>query len=201
MVPACGLWVVTVPRYMLRGVWVRFDDFNAAPMADYLHDANCLTVEGIDAEETSAAVSGLSGSLVFIQLEKADFKLRVHLPDGSYDYINVVRWQFPLTHAMVRTAMSSQGRTFAKGVLADLRRNGGMTNDIWWLNVYVILSRATRMDFLLLIGLDEKVKTLLENGPPDYVREKIRQLHSKAADFEATVEALAGSFGMALPHR
>ena len=196
MVPACGLWVVTVPRYMLRGVWVRFDDFDAAPMGDYLRDY----LQESDAEDASAAVTALSGSLVFIQLEKADFKLRVHLPDGSYDYINVLRWQFPLTHAMVRTAMSSQGLTFAKGVLADLRRNGGMTNDIWWLNVYVILSRATRMDLLLLIGLDEKVKALLENGPPDYVREKIRQLHSKAADFEGTVEALAGRFGMALPH-
>ncbi len=199
MVPACGLWVVTVARYMLRGVWVHFDDFDATPMGGYLQEMDCLTVEDKNTEDPSAAVTALSGSLVFIQLEKADFKLRVHLPDGSYDYINVLRWQFPLTHAMVRTAMSSQGLTFAKGVLADLRRNGGMTNDIWWLNVYVILSRATRMDFLLLIGLDEKVKTLLENGPPDYVREKIRQLQSKAADFEATVEALAGSFGMALP--
>ena len=176
---------------MLRGVWVRFDDFDAAPMGDYLRDY----LQESDAEDASAAVTALSGSLVFIQLEKADFKLRVHLPDGSYDYINVLRWQFPLTHAMVRTAMSSQGLTFAKGVLADLRRNGGMTNDIWWLNVYVILSRATRMDFLLLIGLDEKVKTLLENGPPDYVRDKIRQLQSKAAMFEDTIEARARTLG------
>ncbi len=184
---------------MLRGVWARFDDFDTAPIADYLRTTGCLTVDEIDAEERSAAVAALSGSLVFIQLEKADFKLRVHLPDGSYDYINVVRWQFPLTHAMIRTAMSSQGLTFANGVVADLRRTGGMTNDIWWLNIYVMLSRATRMDLLLLLGLDDKVKTLLEDGPPDYVREKIRQLQSKAADSEATIEALAGSFGMALP--
>ena len=93
---------------------------------------DCLTVDKTDAAEASAAVAALSGSLVFIQLEKDDFELRVHLPDGSDDYINVVRWQFPLTHAMIRTAMSSQGLTFANGVVADLRRTGGMTDDIWF---------------------------------------------------------------------
>ena len=169
------------------------------PDSAVLAGTECLTVDKTDAEERSAAVAALSGSLVFIQLEKADFKLRVHLPDNSYDYINVVRWQFPLTHAMIRTAMSSQGLTFANGVLADLRRTGGMTDDIWWLNVYVMLSRATRMDLLLLLGLDDRVKALLENGPPDYIREKIRQLQSKAAASQAPIEALAGSFGMALP--
>jgi len=64
--------------------------------------------------------------------------------------------------------MSSQGLTFPSGVVADLRRNGGMTDDIWWLNVYVMLSRATKLDLLLLLGLDEKVKTLLTQGPPKY---------------------------------
>ena len=91
---------------------------------------------------------------------------------GSDDYINGVRWQFPLTHAMIWTAMSSQGLTFANGVVADVRWTGGMTDDIRWLNVYVMLLRATRMDLLLLLGLDEKVKAVLENGPPDYVRQK-----------------------------
>ena len=81
---------------------------------------------------------------------------------------------------MVRTAMSSQGLTFPGGVVADLRRNGGMTDDIWWLNVYVMLSRATRLDLLLLLGLDAKVKALFEQGPPAYVRDKVAQLRAKA---------------------
>ena len=35
--------------------------------------------------------------------------------------------------SLVRTAMSSQGLTFNGGVVADLRRAGGMDNGIWWL--------------------------------------------------------------------
>ena len=80
--------------------------------------------------------------LVYVRLEKADFNLPIHLPDGSRESIHVTRWNVPLTHAMVRTAMSSQGLTFNGGVIADLRRAGGMADDIWWLNIYVMLSRA-----------------------------------------------------------
>ena len=94
-------------KYMLRGIWVRFDDFDAAPMAEYLCKSKSLSSDGTDSDQACAAIKALAGSLVFVQLQKADFKLRVHLPDDSYDSVSVVRWQFPLTHAMVRTAMSS----------------------------------------------------------------------------------------------
>lgn len=184
---------------MLRGIWVRIDNFDRAPLADYLLTSACLSADTSDPDDVHAAVAALSGSLVYIQLEKADFKIRIHLPDDRYESVSVVRWQFPLTHAMVRTAMSSQGRTFPKGVVADLRRTGGMTDDIWWLNIYVILSRATRMDNLLLLGLDDNVQALLEKGPPTYVREKIIELQRKAIETMPALEDLARKFGIALP--
>ncbi len=185
--------------YMLRGIWVRFDDFDDAPLADYLQASDCLSVHGRDGNDAATAMAALAGSLVYVQLEKAEFNIPVHLPDGSDESVSVVCWQFPLTHAVVRTAMSSRGLTLPGGVVADLRRTGGMKDDIWWLNVYVILSRATRIDHLLLLGLGDNVKSLLERGPPPYAPEKIKQLRAKAVAAEAAVEHLARKLRITLP--
>ena len=64
------------------------------------------------AVDADSQVSIDAAALVYIKLEKAAFNLPVHLPDGSSESIHVTRWNLPLSHAMVRTAMSSQGLTF-----------------------------------------------------------------------------------------
>ena len=100
---------------------------------------------------------------------------------------------------MVRTAMSSQGLTFKSGVIADLRRAGGVMNDIWWLNVYVMLSRARKLDNLILVGLTPQIRELLEAGPPPYIRDRIKALQAKAARTMRDAVQLASEMGLALP--
>ena len=140
-----------------------------------------------------------AAGLVYIKLEKAAFNLPVHLPDGSSESIHVTRWNLPLTHAMVRTAMSSQGLTFNGGVLADLRRAGGMENDIWWLNVYVMLSRARKLDNLILVGLTPQIRALLEAGPPAYIRQKTQTLQAKSRSTLRHAERLASEMKISIP--
>ena len=180
-------------KYMLRGIWVSFDDFEDAPLAkEMLSYVNCAEQSDEKAEEEA---KDFAGGLVYVQLEQTHFIMK----EGNYRGIAVTRWQFPLTHAMVRTAMSAQGLTFPDGVVADLRRQGGMTDDIWWLNVYVILSRATSLKNLLLLGLTNKVKELLEAGPPEYVRKKIQTLQRKAAATKERAAERAKEFHFTLP--
>ena len=100
---------------------------------------------------------------------------------------------------MVCTAMSSQGLTFNKGVIADLRRAGGMTDYIWWLNVYVMLSRARKLENLILVGLSAKVGELFEAGPPAYIREQIKALQAKAARTKRSAEQTARDLGLHVP--
>ena len=178
-------------EFMPLGVWVLFDKFHTAPLESFT--SGCRLQD----EDPDVAID--PSGLVYIQLEKADFSLPVHLPDGSYESIHVLRWNLPLTHAMVRTAMSSQGLTFNKGVIVDLRRAGGMTDDIWWLNVYVMLSRARKLENLILVGLTAKVRELLEAGPPAYIREQIKALQAKAARAQRSVEQTARDMGLQLP--
>ena len=40
--------------------------------------------------------------------------------------------------------------------MVDLRRGGGLTDDDWWLNIYVMLSRARRLENILLLGTQDR---------------------------------------------
>ena len=154
--------------YMPLGVWVAIDDFHKAPLQS-------LTIKFIATKTGSDQLINPAG-LVYVRLEKADFSLPINLPDGSRESIHVIRWNVPLTHAMVRIAMSSQGLTFNGGVIVDLHRAGGMADDMWWLNIYVMLSRARKLENIILIGLTPQLKELLEAGPPAYIRVQIKAL-------------------------
>ena len=177
--------------HMPYGVWVLFDKFHSAPLETFT--SGCVAADG----DPDGAIDFCG--LVYIQLEKADFSLPLHLPDGSRESIHVTRWNLPLTHAMVRTAMSSQGLTFKKGVIADLRRAGGMANGIWWLNVYVMLSRSKKLDNLILVGLTANARELFEAGPPAYIRQQTKALQAKAARTTLSVEQTARDMGLFVP--
>ena len=68
--------------------------------------------------------------MIFLELAGAEFKSDVNV-DGELLPMQVVRWQFPLTHGKVRTAFSAQCWTLEGGVIADLRRAGGLQDDDW----------------------------------------------------------------------
>ena len=87
----------------------------------------------------------------------------------------VTRRQVPLASALDRTVQSSQGLTFRKGVLADLGCLAGANRDDHWLSVYVMLSRATSLDDLLLLRLPDL--SFFGQGPPPYLREFLEMLH------------------------
>ena len=132
---------------------------------------------------------------VYVQTVKADWNVDVTMPNGERENIHVVRWQLPLTHAQVRTAMSSQGLTFPRGVLADVRKKGNMDDDIWWLNLYVMLSRARKLSSLILIGLTDDVRKLMEIGPRKYIRFQMQRLQDKANSSMREAETLAKTMG------
>ena len=74
-----------------------------------------------------------------------------------------------------------------KGVLVDLRRAGGLEDDDWWLAIYVMLTRARKLENLILLGMTDQVEDLLRRGPPAYLRELTDKLEAKGA---STLERL-----------
>ena len=119
-------------------------------------------------------------TLFFVELMHADFKIDLKIGEEN-EKIEVIRWQFPLLHGMLHTAYSAQGLILDGGVLVDLRCAGGLEDDDWWLAIYIMLTRARKLENLILLGMIDQVEDLLRRGPPAYLRELTDKLETKGA--------------------
>ena len=164
------------PDYMAKGIWVKLLKGKNSPMEDALLQTWEEKFQNVADHTTDAK------TLFFVVEFKIDLKL-----GEETEKIEVIRWQLPLLHGMLRTAYSAQGLTLDGGVLVDLRRGGGLEDADWWLAIYVMLTRARKLKNLILLGLTEQVEELLRKGSPTYLRELTDKLESKAA---STLERL-----------
>ena len=163
-----------VPEYMAKGIWVKLLKGKSSPMEDALLKTWEEQFENVFDHADDAK------KLFFVELMHAEFKIDLKIGDDN-EKIEVIRWQFPLLHGMLRTAYSAQGLTLDGGVLVDLRRAGGLEDDDWWLAIYVMLTRARKLENLILLGFTEQVEDLLRRGPPTYLRALTDKLEAKAA--------------------
>ena len=168
------------PDYMAKGIWVKLLKGKNSPMEDALLQTWEEKFQNVADHTTDAK------TLFFVELVHAEFKIDLKLGEET-EKIEVIRWQFPLLHGMLRTAYSAQGLTLDGGVLVDLRRGGGLEDADWWLAIYVMLTRARELKNLILLGFTEQVEELLRKGPPTYLRELTDKLEAKAA---STLERL-----------
>ena len=169
-----------VPEYMAKHIWVKLLKRKSSPMEDALLKAWEEQFENVADHANDAK------TLFFVELMHAEFKIDLKIGEDN-EKIEVIRWQFPLLHGMLRTAYSAQGLTLDGGVLVDLRRAGGLEDDDWWLPIYVMLTRARKLENLILLRFTEQVEELLSRGPPSYLRALTDKLEGKAA---ATLELL-----------
>ncbi len=146
--------------------------------------------------ELAAADQNLAHELTrsLVLLEPAStlfpFKWRNH---------SVSRTGFCLSHGSVRTSTACQGKTLEGGVLIDAapKETGSyaMDEDDLWLHLYVMLSRATTLEDLLLIRAPP-VEFLLR-GPPAQLRERLRLFARRTEDCHAHAVQLARELGLA----
>ena len=87
-------------------------------------------------------------------------------PELSGQYINVSRRQLPLGPAKVLPLYSMQGMTAEPGLVAHWVLPSRLDRDIKWLICYVMLSRTPSLKQLISIGLSDKIREIIEGGPP-----------------------------------
>ena len=97
-----------------------------------------------------------------------------HLLDSKRKrYIPVERLQLPLSSAHVFTDYGLQGQT-VESICLDLKRPAGMSRDEHWLALFVLLSRTTTLDSVLIYRLCRREH--FAGGPPDNILQELKRL-------------------------
>ena len=60
-----------------------------------------------------------------------------------------------------------QGATADPGLIAHWAMPSRASHDLKWLIAYVLLSRVRGLDCLASFGLSEKIREIIESGPPE----------------------------------
>ena len=164
-------------RHVPHGIWLRMAKYDGAPFVQRLRQH----AGGISGEDAA--------SLVFVEPGTQTFAWRGH---------SVSRTGFALSHARVLTSTACQGRTFRFGVVVDGgRRDGGahpLSEDDFWLHLYVMLSRATSVADILLAR--PPPSAFLGRGPPAGLAAALRRFAARTQACRKQAGLLAKEFGL-----
>ena len=101
--------------------------------------------------------------LVQVKPQKATW----YYTDEQTNYKSAVeRIQLPIMPEPTCPLYGLQGTTADPGLWAHWNMTGRMDPEVKWLLVYVMLSRVRTLDRLVSSGLTEKIREIIESGPP-----------------------------------
>ena len=117
-------------------------------------------------------------------------------PEVAGEYMKVKRFQLPLAPANALSLYSMQGMTADPGLIAHWVIPQRLTDDIKWLIVYVMLSRARSLQELRSIGFTSKIRSIIESGAPaDLVQTFDKLFGQKMARTKKLAEDASKSLG------
>ncbi len=103
------------------------------------------------------------------------------------------RRQIPLAPQKVNTQFGLQGVTARQGMIAYLQKPPMMHQGDHWLATYVLLSRATKLDDLLISGLPPL--EFFQQGPGGTLQKHIADFEERAKQDAAKADAMLKSLG------
>ena len=95
-------------------------------------------------------------------------KKKWHYTDTESGYAtSVERTQLPIMPEKACPLYGLQGTTTDPGLIGHFAMPRRLDTDIKWLIVYVMLSRVRSLDRLASFGIDNKIREIMESGPPE----------------------------------
>ncbi|CAK9053711.1 unnamed protein product [Durusdinium trenchii] len=144
-----------------------------------------ILVEIDDPEYRNYKVPGCDAPAGHFYLRAVTCEGSWSLQIGHKQYIKIVRKQFPLAPRNVLTHFGLQGVTARQGLVAFLSKPAWMSNSDYGLAMYVMLSRARKLEDLHLVDLPERhifEKFLHEHNP--LLVERMRTFEAQALQDE-----------------
>jgi hypothetical protein len=147
-------------------------------------------VDGLDAD-CPACHSCRNVVAVTPYTNKSPWTLNVKLDCGSIAKVKVQRRQMPLVCLAASTLHVLQGCTCDLGLIFHWKFPRRLSGDLIWLAVYVAISRVRRLANFRSVGLTDKIRTIIESGPPDSIP---AQFETYFAQKEVQTEKLAREY-------
>ena len=149
--------------YMPKAIYVKIDECEyhflpPAPCSTHRligHDTSCLN-----------CINAVQPGIFAVKPLTRTFRY-YYDPKEPSKYIKVQRKQFPLMPAPAMPLYSMQGTTADPAMVAYWFFPQRCTDTIKWLIVYVMLSRPRALASLQSVGLTDKVRNIIEQGPPE----------------------------------
>lgn len=185
------------PKFVPAGYWLIVEDFSFCPIWEELLPlvSSSFSEDAFDIAPNMQIYRRMED----VRLAKSMFSLPAIKTECNFKSKQkhlVKRIGFTLTHSFYLTATASQGQTLRTCVKIDCGRidgANGMSDDNWWLNLYVMFSRVTKMSDLLL--LRPPPREILGRGPPENVKKHLEIFEKRMAAPTQRIEATARRFG------
>lgn len=149
--------------------------------------------------------TGLGPGIIAVSptLTPEPFYLEVQVPiAGAPEHkqkiikVKATRQQLPLVIQNASTLYTLQGATADPGLIFHWRFPSKSTKEMRWLTVYMALSRVRTLEQLRSIGLNDSVKTLINDGPPSGMLSRFALLFDeKAAATDIAADAAMSELG------
>ena len=179
--------------YMPKAIYVKIDDCDYT----FLPPAPCSfhRRSGLDTSCLNCVSAVQPGIFAVKPLTR---KFRYYYDaQAKNKYVEVQRKQFPLMPAPAMPLYSMQGTTADPGMVAYWVFPQRCSSTIKWLIVYVMLSRPRCLASLQSVGLTEKVRSVIEEGPPEDLVSSFRKLFQEKIDAtKAEAIRAAESYGL-----
>ena len=171
-------------RHVVLGMYVRFDKYKGSPATRLLSNADEPWPESF------------TDNLVFLEPSSTEKPFKWSYSNSHY-LVHRVGWN--LTHGNVGTSQFFQGMTLNMGVVIDCARRTGerhpLSDDKYWLDMYVMLSRATKLENILLVRAPEA--EFLLQGPPKSLQQKLKTFNKRVTACRGKATKLAQDLGLA----
>ena len=94
----------------------------------------------------------------------------------------VKRVQLPIMPEKACNLYGLQGTTAEPGLVAHFEMPQRLDKEIKWLIVYVMLSRVRDLNSLASFGLNDKIRAIIEGGPPENLVSNFDRLFKEKAE-------------------
>ena len=161
---------VVLLRYLPTAIYVKIDrsEGDESEALRFVDDVPCAEHE--DAPDSTGKCPKCKRLADVVAVapykNRRAWTLPIEVPELT---VKVARTQMPLVCAAASTEHVLQGSTCTPGLFFHFRLPRRMTADLQWLAVYVALSRVESLAAFKCKGLTQKIRSIIEGGPPDTI--------------------------------